>query len=270
MGPADREVIDAFVVVEPRGDREWFLPTGHCRGPWDPGACHAGPPAGLLARASERLVPAQPLVRLTVDLTRPIPHAGFGIEASVTRAGRTVSTTDLSIVDADGRTVVSARGMHLAATEPGDVPTTPYEAPRFAEALPGPFPIPRGGHDLAMFSGGVEVRYPPGDVPTPGPTRMWMRTVPLVLGEEPSPFQRICALADCGNAVSRNAEADRLAFMNTDLTILLHRAPVGEWLGTDSVSRWEPSGVGMSDSLLFDEHGAVGRALQTLVLLPRG
>jgi hypothetical protein len=34
------------------------------------------------------------------------------------------------------------------------------------------------------------------------------------------------------------------------------------------VSRWEASGIGMSDSLLFDEHGAVGRALQTLVITP--
>jgi hypothetical protein len=96
-----------------------------------------------------------------------------------------------------------------------------------------------------------------------------MRTVPLVLGEEASPFQRICALADCGNAISRNADPDDLAFMNTDLTVLLHRLPVGEWFGVDSVSRWEPSGVGMSDSLLFDEHGPVGRALQTLIIQRR-
>lgn len=267
--PTDREAIDAFVVVEQRDAGEWYLPTGHCRGPWDPGACHAGPPTGLLARASERLLPDQPLVRLTVELTRPIPHAGFGITAAVSRSGRTVSTTELAIVTGDGRSVVTARGMHLARTEPGDVPTTPYATPRLADSQPGVFPIPRGGHDLAMFSGGVEVRYPPGHGPTPGPTVMWMRTVPLVLGEESSPFQRICALADCGNAVSRNGEPDGLAFMNTDLTIQLHRPPVGEWFGMDSVSRWEPSGVGMSDSLLFDELGAVGRALQTIVLQRR-
>jgi len=56
--------------------------------------------------------------------------------------------------------------------------------------------------------------------------------------------------------------------MNTDLTVLLHRDPDGEWLGTDSVSRWEPNGHGMSDSLLFDRHGPVGRALQTLLVQP--
>ena len=103
-----------------------------------------------------------------------------------------------------------------------------------------------------------------GDGPEPGPTRAWMRTVPLLEDEVPSPFQRICPLADCGNAISRNADPLPLTFVNTDLTILLHRPPVGEWLGMDSVSRWEPSGIGMSDSLLFDDLGPVGRALQVL------
>jgi hypothetical protein len=251
---------DAFFTIE----GEWFRPTEYARGPWDPNACHAGPPTGLLARASELLVPDQQLVRLTVDLTRPIPYAGFRIDAAVTRKGRTVSTTEMTIVDVDGRPVVSARGMHLAATDQEELPNTPLSTPSLSESEPGRFPIAAGGHGLAMFSGAVEMRYPPGHGPNPGPTQAWMRTVPLLADEAPSPFQRICPLADCGNAISRNADPIPLTFVNTDLTILLHRPPVGEWLGMDSVSRWEPSGIGMSDSLLFDDEGPVGRALQVL------
>jgi len=250
----------AFFTIE----GEWFRPTDHCRGPWDPNACHAGPPTGLLARASEHLIPDQQLVRLTVDLTRPIPHAGFRIDAEITRKGRTVSTTEMTIVATDGRPVVSARGMHVAATDPGPIPTAAFATPRLADSQPGAFPFAAGGHGRPMFAGAVEMRYPPGEDPGPGPTRAWMRTVPLLADEEPSPFQRICPLADCGNAISRNANPLPLTFLNTDLTILLHRPPVGEWLGTDSVSRWEPSGIGMSDSLLFDDLGPVGRALQVL------
>ena len=247
-------------------DGERFRPTELCRGPWDPDACHAGPPAGLLARASEALLPDQQLVRLTVDLTRPIPYAGFRIDATVTRKGRTVSTTEMTIVDDDGRPAVAARGMHIAASEPGDLPTAPFSTPRLAESKAGAFPLAAGGHGLPMFSGAVEMRYPPGDDPGPGPTRAWMRTVPLLDDEVASPFQRICPLADCGNAISRNADPLPLTFINTDLTILLHRPPVGEWLGMDSISRWEPNGIGMSDSLLFDDLGPVGRALQTIVI----
>jgi hypothetical protein len=249
-----------------RLEGEWFRPTDHCRGPWDPNACHAGPPTGVIARASERLIPDQQLVRLTVDLTRPIPHAGFRIDAVVTRSGRTVSTTEMTLVNGDGKPVITARGMHIAGTHPGQLPTAPARTPEFGESVPGGFPIPVGGHNLPMFSGGVEMRYPPGETNDPGPTRAWMRTVPLLPDESPSPFQRICPLADCGNAISRNADPTSIAFMNTDLTVLLHRPPVGEWLGMDSVSRWEPTGIGMSDSLLFDDLGPVGRALQTLII----
>ena len=249
-------------------DGEWFRPTAHARGPWDPTACHAGPPTGLLARASEALLPDQQLVRLTVDLTRPIPYAGFRIDAVVTRKGRTVSTTEMTLVDTEGRPVVTARGMHVARSEPGDLPTAASSMPRLADSQPGAFPFAVGGHELPMFASAVEMRYPPGDGPGPGPTRAWMRTVPLLADEVPSPFQRICPLADCGNAISRNADPLPLTFVNTDLTILLHRPPVGEWLGMDSVSRWEPNGIGMSDSLLFDDEGPVGRALQVLSIRP--
>lgn len=258
----------SFFTVEHVNGDECFRPTDACRGPWSADACHAGPPTGLLARASERLFPGQRLVRLTVDLVRPIPHAGFTIVAEATRTGRTVSTSSLAIVDAHGKVVVTAGAMHVAEGQHFHVPTTPHPIPDLAEAVPGRFPIAQGAHDLPMFTGAVEVRYPPGDDHEPGPTRMWMRTLPLLPDEEPSGFQRICPLADCGNAVSRNAEAGEYAFMNTDLTVLLHREPVGEWFGMESVSRWEPSGHGVSDSLLFDEQGLVGRALQTLFIQP--
>lgn len=257
---------DSFFVRTVDGDVEWFLPTDPCRGPWSVDACHAGPPTGLLARASERLFPNQRLVRLTVDLTRPIPHAGFGVRTEVTRAGRTVSTARCSIIAEDGREIVTATTMHVAPGSTVEAPTHPYPTPTLDEAVPGRFPIPRATHDQPMFDSGVEVRYPPGEGPGPGPTRLWMRTLPLLADEPGSGFQRICALADCGNAVSRNDEPTRVAFMNTDLTILLHREPVGEWFGMDSVSRWEPTGHGMSDSILFDEQGAVGRSLQHLLL----
>lgn len=255
-------------MVDEADGEEWFLPTDAARGPWSSDACHAGPPTGLLARAAERALPEQRLIRLTVDLVRPIPHAGFAVTVAVNRAGRTVSTASLAIVDRDRRILVTASSMHIARGPAFSFPTTAYDTPALADARPGRFPIEHGAHDLPMFSNFVEVRFPPGQAPEPGPTRMWMRALPLLADETPSGFQRICALADCGNAVSRNADADEASFVNTDLTIVLHRDPVGEWLGTDSVSRWEPSGHGMSDSLLFDEQGAVGRALQSLLVRP--
>lgn len=259
----------SFFTVERRGATEWFRPADACRGPWASDACHAGPPTGLLARAAEHLVPGQRLTRLTVDLTRPIPHAGFSIACEITRAGRSVTTSSLSIDDGDGRQVVTASAMHVAPGASFAPPSPSHDTPRLADARPDDFPIREASHGLPWFRDGLEVRYPPGEGPSSGPTTLWMRTVPLLPDESPSGFQRIAPLADCGNAISRNAEADEVSFVNTDLTVVLHREPVGEWLGADAVSRWEANGLGMSDSLLFDELGPVGRALQTLLLRTR-
>ena len=54
--------------------------------------------------------------------------------------------------------------------------------------------------------------------------------------------------------------------MNADLTVSLHRDPVGEWFCAGAVSSWEPSGIGLADAALFDTEGPVGRATQNLLL----
>lgn len=251
-------------------DDDWFQPTAYTRGPWDEHACHAGPPTGLLARAMERLLPDFRLTRLTVNLQRPIPFAGFTVEAQIVRQGRTVSMTEASLVDATGRTVITAAGLHLRPADPVDLPTCSRNMGDPETAREGPFPISGTLHGKPAFNGdGVEVRYPIGQDARPGPTCAWMKTVPLLPDEIASPFQRMCPLADCGNAFARNAEPQEVTFMNADLTLVLHRDPVGEWLGTDSVSYWESNGIGLADALLFDARGVVGRALQTLVLRKR-
>jgi hypothetical protein len=122
---------------------------------------------------------------------------------------------------------------------------------------------------LPGFSGAaVRVRYPDGDGPWPGSRTVWMNTADLLPDEAPSPFQRICPLADCGNAFSRHFEPNEVAFVNPDLTIALHRDPVGDWLGSKTVSQWQPNGIGLADAVLFDDVGPVGTALQTMILRP--
>jgi hypothetical protein len=53
------------------------------------------------------------------------------------------------------------------------------------------------------------MRYPEGHRPASGPTTVWMNTAPLLLGEEPSPFQSVGPLADCGNALGRHLDPTR-------------------------------------------------------------
>ena len=259
---------DSFFTV----DGDVFVPTDLARGPWDPEACHAGPPTGLMVRALEAALPELRLARISVDLGRPVPMAGFTVHAEVVRAGRATGNTRVAIVDRDGNERVTATGMHVGVAA---VPlfeqrldSTGVHTTRLADAVPGEFPIGPFRHGLPGFRNAVEVRYPDGEDDRPGPTTVWMRSVPLLAGEEPSQFQRICPLADCGNAFSRNAEPWQVQFVNTDLVVALHRDPVGEWLGSRAVSTWQPTGVGLADAVLFDDEGPVGRALQTLLLRP--
>jgi hypothetical protein len=258
---------ETFFTVEPGESGEWYVPTDLARGPWDPTACHGGPPAALLARASEQAVPGMRLARLMVELERPVPMAGFRIDTSVTRAGRTTATTSMEIVTDDGRTMVRARGLHVSerevlASAVGDDLVTP----RLADALPGPFPFSTPRHGQFGFREATELRYPVGEDNGEGATTVWMHTIDLLPGEAMSPFQRVCPLADCTNAFSRHRDGGEIGFVNADLYVALHRDPSGEWIGMRTASVWEPGGVALARGHLFDEHGSIGIAAQVLVL----
>lgn len=251
-------------------DGVWFKGTGYVRGPWDVNACHAGPPAGLMVRALERLVPDKVLTRLSIEIARPIPMAGFRVETEWRKEGRAVTLTTARILD-DERVYAAAQAMHLRQIEL-PVKTAPFDPPDFEAAIPGPFPITDTLHGEQAFPTSIEVRYDPsGSIGKGGYTVIWMRTrVPLLEGEEPSGFQRICPLADSGNGTSYNEYLDRVLFVNPDLLLSIHRQPLGEWFGAKTVSHWGDNGIGMADSELFDRTGPVGRATQNLLLDPAG
>jgi len=259
-----------FTVERVDGGDEWIVPTALSRGPWDEQACHGGPPTAMLVRALERAIPTQRLARISVELSSPVPMSGFRIETKVVRTGRATSQSSAAIVDSSGAVRSSAIGLHIRASGEPIVPdpldNSELDLPQSVDAIPGEFPMRAAMPDWVGFARSVEVRYPPGNGADGGHTTVFMRTVPLLPDEIPSPFQRIAPLADCGNAFSRHANPDELQFINADLVIALHRDPVGVWLGSRSSSQWQPGGVGLADALLFDDHGPVGRALQSLLL----
>jgi hypothetical protein len=84
-----------------------------------------------------------------------------------------------------------------------------------------------------------------------------------------NPLERTLAAADSGNDVSAVLDWDRYLFVNTDLTVTLHRQPAGEWVCLDAVTHPQPHGIGLAESALFDEKGPLGRGTQTLFLGPR-
>lgn len=245
-----------------------FLGNDPVRGPWAENACHAGPVIGLVARAAESMLADKRMTRVSADLIRPVPLDGIRVEAEITREGRLTASASVRVVTLDGKVCVQANTLHITETELGDVPTAAFPLPDFSSATPGPFPVTEFAHALPTFADFIEVRYPPGETPAPGPTTIWMRTPHLLEGEVPTTFQRLCPLADSGNGTSRNAEISQMGFMNCDITIVVHRHSHADWLGSKALSHWQSNGIGLAEAEIFDERGPVASVLQTVVLMP--
>ena len=257
-----RRVADALYV--PDGDQ--LVPTELTGGPWSRDAQHGGAVASLLARAVEA-VPApvaMQTVRITVELLRPVPLQPLRIETTVPRPGKRVQLVDASVA-ADGAEVARARALRIR-TASVPVPDQPEDAYGPEPATGGPLRL-EGPIERTAFLRAVDFRFVRGSGNTLGPATAWARLrVPVVPDEEPSPLQRAAAAADFGNGISRILDFDTHLFINADLTVALARPPAGEWVGFDMVTRLSPDGYGQAESLLFDRHGPVGRAIQSLIV----
>jgi hypothetical protein len=206
------------------------------------------------------------LVRWEVRLLRPVPLRPLRASASVLRDGRRVQLVE-AVLECDGAEVCRATGLRIrAAAEPLTLPagdgTTP--APPGPEEARAPEHVARGP---AFIETGVEMRFVRGSMRPSGPATVWVRLLhPVVEGEEPSPLTRVAALADFGNGVSSLLSWEDWLFINPELTVYAHRPPSGEWICLDARTELSPAGTGVAHSVLSDEHGSFGHALQALLV----
>lgn len=258
---------DAF--YERDGDR--YVATELTRGPWDPGAQHAGPPAALIGREVERLEDADEFQvgRITFEILGSVPIGPMEVSARIVRPGRRVQLVEAELGDGE-RTFMRAHAWRLR--------TAPVELPPEALAAEALLPGPESGSEVGFFPTGqehgyhtaMECRFLSGGFLETGPATVWMRMrQPLVAGEEPSPLQRTLVAADVGNGISSVLDYRRYLFINVDLTVHLERMPEGEWVCVDAVTLPQPHGVGTAESVLSDGHARFGRALQTLLISAR-
>lgn len=93
-----------------------------------------------------------------------------------------------------------------------------------------------------------------------GPRRLWMSEVrELVDGVPLTPFTRVALAADFASPFA-NAGDKGLGFINSDLTLYLHRLPVTNWIGFDVVNHQSTDGIAIGECWLYDEQGAIGTA----------
>jgi hypothetical protein len=258
--------MDAAPVFDGSDGR--FVASQLARGPWDPNAQHGGAPAALIVRAFEQLAASDglKLARVTYEFVRPAPIGPVELRAEIVRPGKRVQLLEAAML-ADGVEVVRARGLRVQRAQASDAgadgggPPSGPESGRPAELTP-PF--------RPMFTpDSVEIRFVSGSWGA-GPCAAWFRLRrPLVGGETPTPLQHLAAAGDFGNGISAALSWDEYLFINPDLTLYIEREPVGEWICLDSQTRIAADGIGIAESVLFDERGRVGRATQALLVAPR-
>ena len=251
-----------------------WLPSELSRGPWDARAQHGGAPSALFAHLAETALaePGWQLTRLSIELIKPVPVAPLTVRQE-TYPGRSTTRMTIDLYTDD---VLVARAHALLLR--GQTLTLPPELPGWSPALLLPKPsdcherlrIPGLPSGTSFYQSAMEILVAQGDSKQPGPAAAWFRlTVPLMQDRPTSPAMRAAAAADFGNGLSWVLPPERYLFANADLSLHLHRQPEGEWIGLLSETQAQGGGAGATLSRLYDIHGPVGVAIQTLVLRER-
>lgn len=236
-------------------DGEGFIPSPISRGPWSATSLHARVVAGLLAAKIEgrhggpEFMPA----RLTLDLWRLPDLSPAEVVTQVVRDGGRLKVIDAEYL-CSGKSMARATCQLLrrTANPPGRVWSPPkWDAPAPADM---PEPAPSFGDMGGMWA----TRPIVGAFGGLGPRRLWMSEVRELVGGEPlTPFVRAALAADFASPYA-NAGDQGLAWINSDITLYLHRLPTTEWIGFEVINHQATDGIAIAECWLHDEAGPIG------------
>lgn len=247
-----------------RKDGDCFVPSRAGVGPWTADSLHGRLIVGLLGAEIERRfrTPDYMPARLTVDMYRLPDLSPVEVVTRVVKDGYRIKVVDAEFISG-GQSAGRATCQLLRRTDnpPGNVwRPAPWTAPKPAEIAP-PEQGPMGG----MWA----MRPIAGGFGTVGERKVWMAEArDLVEGEPWTPFARVAVAADFASPFA-NAGDQGLGYINSDLTLYLHREPVTEWVGFEVINHGATDGVAIGECLLHDEAGPIGSASCTALAQKR-
>jgi len=253
-----------------------YAPTDWAGSPWSERHQHGGPVNALFAKAAEDAAGEAGLrvVRLTVDLFRPVPKLPLSLDWHFVRRGRRVANLAAELrLPNDDEPISRASAVLL---RPSDLarswshaPAPPLELDRAepVEFMPKSIRdgIPPGFHWSFEVRMGSDEHGPAAWITTP---------LDLLPGRPMTPLQRCAAVADLtfglsGRSLLRQRIVDldawRVPMINTDTTIYWERPPVGQWFGFRHALLTDHEGIGLAEVDLADEAGRLGRSLQAML-----
>jgi hypothetical protein len=189
------------------------------------------------------------------------------VRSRLVRPGRKVQLVEASLWR-DETEVARATALRVRRAQV-DLPESAEPPPHLLSDATGEWTSPyRSGP--AYHRIGVEIRTSSEARGEDAPNWAWIRLrLPLIPGEVPSPLVRVCAAADFPNGISYVVDARTITYVNPDLTVYLHRLPVGEWMVVDARTWLQPYGTGIAEGALYDATSRIGRSVQALLLEPR-
>jgi hypothetical protein len=253
-----------------RVEQNTAFATQFTAGPWGPDLQHGGAPTALISWLAERIPTREPMqvVRITMDLLRPVPIAPLQFQTEVVREGRKIQLCAVTLLH-ENVVVVRASVLKIRSVELSLPPTAIEEK----IALPGPedgqeADVPASNPNALIR--GMTMRVVQGNFREPGPAAIWFRVDRQLFEAQPvTPLQRAAMVGDFCNGVSTVLEWGKWTFINGDLTINLARLPIGEWILLDAQTWLGDGGCGIAFAKLGDRRGYFGRAIQSLVIEPR-
>jgi hypothetical protein len=238
-----------------RRDDGKYLPTPACRGPWDPNSLHGRVIVGLLAFEIERLHgdPEMMPARLTVDMYRLPDFSPITMTTRVVRDGYRIKVIDAEFLSGGtsmGR--ASCQMLRRTANPEGRV----WSPPSWDVPMPEEIEVPEG---RTRGMGGMWAMRPiGGGMGTYGQKRTWMSEVRELVEEVPlTPWMRVALAADFASPFANSGEGG-LGYINTDITLYLHRLPREEWIGLEVVNHQASDGVAVGECFLYDKSGPIG------------
>jgi hypothetical protein len=233
-----------------------LMPTEFANGPWDPKSMHGRVVIGMLAHAIEASHGAADFLpaRLTVDMFR-LPNITTPVEVKTKaiREGLRIRVVEAEFMSG-GVQMARASCQLLRRTEnpQGNIWSPPnWDAPKPAD-IPAPTDGRQGMH------GKWATRPIVGMMGSLGPRRLWMGEVRELIGGIPlSPFVRVALAADFASPFA-NAGDQGLGFINSDVTLYLHRLPSTQWVGLEVVNHHASDGIAIGECWLYDEEGSIG------------
>ena len=239
-------------------DGALFVPTPSSRGPWNATSLHGRVIIALLAHEMEQKHGSADFmpVRLTVDMYQLPDMSPVEVTTRVIRAGNRIRVIDAEFISG-GKSVARATCQMLKRGEnpEGNRWTRPnWDAPH-----PDKIELPAGRS--GPFGGMWAMKPVTGNVGTLGQKKQtWMSEVRSTVDDEPlTPFLRVASACDFASPFA-NAGDQGLGFINSDVTLYLHRLPVGEWIGFEAANHDATEGVAIGECYLYDVEGHIGSA----------